>query len=131
MPKVSVIIPTHNRADLLKAAIQSVLDQTYTDFELLVCDDASNDHTQDTVAGFSDPRIIYKRYEKNSGVVELRNNAVNSSSGEYIAFLDDDDEWLPEKLEKQVSVLDRSSPETGPFSRERYFWTPNSEGRES
>lgn len=113
MPNISVIIPTHNRADLLKAAIQSVLDQTYTDFELLVCDDASNDHTQDTVAGFSDPRIVYRRYERNSGVIELRNNAVNSSSGEYIAFLDDDDEWLPEKLEKQVSVLDRSSPETG------------------
>lgn len=113
MPKVSVIVPTHNRADLLKAAIQSVLDQTYADFELLVCDDASNDHTTDTVAGFSDPRIIYTRYEKNSGVVELRNNAVDSSRGAYIAFLDDDDEWLPEKLEKQVNVLDRSSRETG------------------
>lgn len=113
MPKVSVIIPTHNRADLLKAAIQSVLDQTYPDFELLVCDDASKDHTRDVVAGFSDRRIRYTRYEENRGVVELRNNAVNDSNGDYIAFLDDDDEWLPDKLEKQVSLLDGSSAETG------------------
>lgn len=106
MPKVSVIIPTHNRAELVEKAIKSVLAQTYTDHEILVCDDASTDNTPHVMESFKDPRIRYTRYEKNIGVIEVRNNAVMKSTGSYIAFLDDDDEWHPTKLEKQVSVLD-------------------------
>lgn len=113
MPKVSVIIPTHNRAELVEKAIKSVLAQTYTDHEILVCDDASTDNTPHVIKSFKDPRIRYTRYENNIGVIEVRNNAIMKSTGSYIAFLDDDDEWLPTKLEKQVSVLDDSPDNLG------------------
>lgn len=113
MPKVSIVIPTHNRADLLKLAIESVMDQTYSDFELLICNDASTDHTQAVVERFADKRIKLTNYRMNKGVVELRNNAVKDSTGEYIAFLDDDDKWLPDKLEKQVNLLENSTVNTG------------------
>ena len=113
MLKVSVIIPTHNRADLLEKAVQSILDQTFTDFEILVCDDASTDNTPEVIERFKDERILYTRYETNRGVIEVRNNAVTNSRGEYIAFLDDDDEWFPTKLEKQVALLDGSPDKLG------------------
>ena len=113
MPKVSVIIPTHNRAELLGKAVQSILDQTFTDFELLVCDDASTDNTPELIKRFEDKRILYTRYETNRGVIEVRNNAITNSKGKYIEFLDDDDEWIPTKLEKQVALLDRSPDKLG------------------
>lgn len=113
MPKVSVIIPTCNRAVLVERAIRSVLSQTYTDFEILVSDDASTDNTPQVIGSFTDPRIRYTRYEKNRGVIEVRNDAVKNSTGSYIAFLDDDDEWLPTKLEKQLSLLDDSPDNLG------------------
>lgn len=113
MPKVSVIIPTHNRAELLKKAVKSVLDQTYTDFEILVSDDGSTDDTPQVVEGFSDKRIRSIRYSNSIGVAVVRNNALINSSGEYIAFLDDDDEWLPSKLEKQASLLEGTPHEMG------------------
>lgn len=113
MPKVSVIIPTHNRAMLLKKAIQSVLDQSYTDFEIMVYDDASTDNTPQVVESFTDKRIKFTRHERNIGVNEVRNNAVINSNSDYIAFLDDDDEWLPTKLEKQIGVLEGSTDKLG------------------
>ncbi len=113
MPKVSVIIPTCNRAELVKRAIKSVLNQTYSDFEILVSDDASTDNTPQAVEDFSDDRIRFTRCDNNNGVAVLRNNAVKSSKGEYIAFLDDDDEWLPSKLEKQIRLLEGSPDKLG------------------
>lgn|SRR3990167_988594 len=113
MPKVTVIIPTHNRAQLLEKAIQSVLNQTYTDFEVLVCDDASTDNTWQIVESFSDKRIRFVRYQKNIGVISVRNIAIVDSRGDYIALLDDDDEWLPPKLEKQLELLEGSSTKLG------------------
>lgn len=113
MPKVSVIIPTHNRSELLRVAIQSVLNQTFEDFEIVVVDDASNDDTEDVVKGIGDNRIEYIRHETNRGEGGTRNTGVKNSKGEYIAFLDDDDEWLPAKLQKQVAILDHSSKEVG------------------
>jgi len=106
MPKVSIIVPTYNRAPLLEKAISSALNQTYTDFELLVCDDGSTDYTPTLVKGFKDKRIVSTRYEKNKGVIGVRNDAILNSRGDYIAFLDDDDEWLPTKLEKQLHAFE-------------------------
>ena len=110
MSKVSVIIPTHNRAELLRAAITSVLNQTYQEFEIIVVDDASTDKTREVVASFHDGRIKYIRHEVNKGDAGSRNTGIRNSSGDFLAFLDDDDEWLPEKLQMQVGLL-RNSPE--------------------
>jgi glycosyltransferase involved in cell wall biosynthesis len=113
MPKVSVIIPTHNRAECLHAAIISVLNQTFQDFEIVVIDDASKDHTQEVIAHFNDVRIkaIHNQFSK--GDAAARNIGIIISTGEYIALLDDDDEWLPEKLSIQTCLLDNSPPEVG------------------
>lgn len=113
MPKVSVIIPTYNRAEFLSTAISSVLNQTYQDFEIIVVDDSSTDNTTELINSFSDSRIKYIRHETNKGGSAARNTGIKMSSGQYIAFLDDDDEWLPEKLEKQVELLGNSSPKVG------------------
>lgn len=103
-PTVSVIIPTYNRAHLVGRAIRSVLNQTYQDFEIIVVDDGSTDNTEEVVKSFNDPRIRYIRHEKNRGGSAARNTGIRATYGEFIAFLDSDDEWLPEKLEKQVLI---------------------------
>jgi glycosyltransferase involved in cell wall biosynthesis len=103
--KVSVIIPTYNRADYLKAAIASVLNQTFRDFELVVVDDASADNTAEIVRGFHDTRIKFIRHEARKGGSAARNTGIANSKYEYIAFLDDDDEWFPDKLRKQMQLL--------------------------
>jgi len=108
MPEVSIIIPTHNRAELLPRAIATVLNQTFQDFEIIVVDDASEDNTQDIMKNFADQRIRYIRHEINKGVATARNTGILNSQGRYIAFLDDDDEWLPGKLEKQFELLEKS-----------------------
>lgn len=112
-PIVSVIIPTFNRANLLLTAIQSVLNQTIEDFELIVVDDASTDDTQQRVAGIDDPRIRYILQEKNLGECGTRNTGLSAAQGQYIAFLDSDDEWLPNKLEKQLNVFRAAPDEVG------------------
>jgi glycosyltransferase involved in cell wall biosynthesis len=106
--KVSVIIPTYNRAEFLRSAIKSALRQTFTDFEIIVSDDKSTDHTREVVRSFKDRRIKYLLNEGNKGPSATRNTAILASKGEYIAFLDDDDEWLPDKLQRQVEILDKS-----------------------
>jgi len=108
-PKVSVIIPTYNRADLLPRAIKSVLSQTFQDFELIIVDDGSTDNTKEIVKSFQnkDERIKYV-YQDNQGESGARNTGLRESQGEYIAFLDSDDEWLPEKLEKQLELFQHS-----------------------
>jgi len=105
MPKVSVIIPAYNRAHLIPAAIQSVLDQTYRDFEIIVIDDGSIDATKEAVNSFKDARINYI-YQQNSGVASARNNGITASRGEYLALLDSDDAWLPDYLSLMVEKLD-------------------------
>jgi glycosyltransferase involved in cell wall biosynthesis len=113
MPKVSVIIPTHNRAEFLRSAITSVLNQTFQDFEIVIIDDASKDHTQEVITNFNDARIKVIRNQFSKGDAGTRNIGIINSNGEYIALLDDDDEWLPEKLKIQTCLLDNSSPEVG------------------
>jgi glycosyltransferase involved in cell wall biosynthesis len=113
MPTVSVVIPTHNRDRFLKAAIQSVLNQTFQDFELIVVDDASTDRTVEVVQSVADTRITYIRHETNKGGAAARNNGIRNACGQYIAFLDDDDEWMKDKLRRQVKLLDHSPREVG------------------
>lgn len=108
MPKVSVIIPTCNRSTLLRSAIVSVLAQTYQDFEIVVVDDCSTDDTQQVVSSINDKRVRYICHDVNKGVSAARNTGVLDSYSEYVAFLDDDDLWLPEKLELQIDLLENS-----------------------
>jgi len=105
LPRVSVVIPAYNHGRFVGEAIQSVLDQTFQDFELIVVDDGSTDHTREVVTTFPDPRVRYI-YQSNRGQAAARNAGILASGGEYVAFLDDDDVWLPTKLELQVQVLD-------------------------
>lgn len=104
-PLVSVIIPTYNRSAYLRQAIASVLAQTYPDFEIVVVDDGSMDDTAAVVAEFADTRIRYER-QANAGRSAARNRGLALARGEYIAFLDDDDLYLPDKLAVQVAFLD-------------------------
>ena len=97
-PAFSIIIPTFNRATLVLGAIQSVLDQTFADFELIVVDDGSTDNTREVIESINDPRLRYIRQE-NKGVSAARNTGVATSNGKYITFLDSDDEVLPTWLE--------------------------------
>lgn len=110
---VSVIIPTHNRAGLLPRAIRSVLAQTYANLECIIVDDASTDNTPQVVRQFADERLVYLRHETNRHVSAARNTGLAQAKGDFIAFLDDDDEWLPTKLEKQISLLQQALPSVG------------------
>ena len=112
---VSIIIPTYNCARLIGRAIQSVLNQTYRDFELIIVDDSSTDNTDKIVKKFQeqDKRVKYIRHEKNRGGSAARNTGIKNAKGEYIAFQDSDDEWLPEKLKKQIEVFKNTSSKVG------------------
>ena len=112
-PTVSVIVPTRNRAELLPRAIRSVLAQTYPDFELVIVDDGSSDNTPAVVAGFADHRIRSLRHRRNFGQSKALNTGIESARGQYVAFLDDDDEWLPHKLADQVAVFDAAPAQVG------------------
>src|SRR5436853_1669432 len=103
MSLVSVIVPTYNRRETIQAAIASVQRQTFTDWELIVVDDGSTDDTAALIEG-SDPRLVLIR-QKNQGVNAARNNGMLSARGQYIAFLDSDDEWLPHHLELSVAFF--------------------------
>ncbi len=107
MTCVSVIIPTHNRAGVLGRAVASVLAQTWADLELIVVDDGSTDGTAEVLAGFDDPRLTGMRQE-NKGVSAARNRGIAASRGEYIALLDSDDSWMPDKLHKQLRFMAES-----------------------
>jgi len=112
-PKVSVVIPTYNRAHLICRAIQSVLDQTYQNLEIIVVDDCSTDNTEEIVKDFKDERIRYIQHNENKGASAARNTGIKASQSEYIAFQDSDDEWFSDKLEKQIIAFYNSSPEVG------------------
>jgi glycosyltransferase involved in cell wall biosynthesis len=101
-PCISVVIPTYNRVDLLGRAIKSVLAQTEQDFEIIVVDDASSTDPSGVIDSFNDSRIRLIRHSKSKGGSAARNTGILNSQGEFIAFLDDDDEWLAEKLELQL-----------------------------
>jgi len=101
---VSIIIPAYNAEKYIARAIKSALNQTYKDIEVIVVDDGSTDRTAEIVKSFQDPRVRYI-YQENQNVGVARNNGIKESRGKYITFLDADDEYLPEKVEKQVKFL--------------------------
>ncbi|MCE7979657.1 MAG: glycosyltransferase family 2 protein [Caldilinea sp. CFX5] len=112
-PIFSVIIPTYNRAFLLARAIHSVLEQTFQGFELIIVDDFSTDNTFSIVESFIDPRIIYLRHTHNKGAAATRNSGIKYARGEYVAFLDDDDEYFPQFLMEMNLALSATSPNVG------------------
>lgn len=108
MPTVSVIIPVYNRETFIAEAIQSVLSQTFTDLELIIIDDGSTDNTAQIVQAVDDPRLRYIPQE-NRGVSAARNHGISLAQGDYIAFLDSDDSYLPTKLERQIALFQADS----------------------
>jgi len=107
-PVISVILPVHNRADVLGRAIQSVLDQQLTDFELVIIDDGSTDESVAVARSFGDPRIEIIELGKNRGGNVARNRGIRVAKAPLIAFLDSDDTYLPEKLTRNVAEFERS-----------------------
>ena len=105
-PQVSVIIPTYNRSWIIKEAIDSVLAQDYKEFELIVVDDGSTDHTSDVLDSYRN--VIKVLSQKNKGVSAARNRGIAEASGKFIAFLDSDDLWLPQKLSTQVEFFNKT-----------------------
>jgi beta-1,4-mannosyltransferase len=113
VPRVSVVVPVYNRPAKVRRAIESVLSQTYQEFEIVVVDDGSTDDTAHAVRAIVDPRIRCIRHETRRGGSAARNTGIRASAGEFIAFLDSDDEWLPSKLESQIAVFERSARDVG------------------
>lgn len=106
VPSISVVLPVHNRETLVGRAIDSVLAQTFQDFELIIVDDASTDGTPRALERYQDdPRVRLFRNEQNLGAGGTRNRGISEAKGEYIAFQDSDDRWLPEKLARQFETL--------------------------
>jgi len=106
LPLVSVVVPSYNHAKFIKEAIQSILSQTYQNFEIIIIDDCSTDGSIDVINTFVDPRIYVEQFRQNQGAVDALNYAISKANGEYIALLNSDDAWFPEKLDKQVSFLE-------------------------
>lgn len=104
---VSVIMPSWNTGKFIAESIQSVINQTYKNWELIIVDDCSTDNTDEVVNSFKDERIRYFKNTKNSGAAVTRNRALREAKGEWIAFLDSDDLWKTEKLEKQINFMNQ------------------------
>ena len=105
---VSIIMPSYNTGLYIEKSIQSVINQTYPNWELIIVDDCSTDNTDSIVEKISDSRIKYLKNKKNSGAAVSRNRAIKEAKGRWIAFLDSDDLWTPEKLEKQIQFMLRN-----------------------
>ncbi len=112
-PLVSIVIPTYNRGYCIEECIRSVQAQSYTDVEIIVVDDASGDDTRERVARIADPRLHYVAHEHNCGGGAARNTGIRHAGGDYIAFLDSDDRWTADKLEKQMQGLLAKGEEYG------------------
>lgn len=102
---ISIITPVYNSEKYIADTINSVLAQTYTNWEMLIADDCSSDNSAEIIKKYTDSRIKYFRLETNSGAAIARNKALEQAKGNYIAFLDADDTWKPEKLEKQLKFM--------------------------
>lgn len=110
MANVSIVIPAWNRAAHIESAIRSILNQTYRDFEIIVVDDASKDRTSDVVARLAscEPCIRLIRHEAQQGAQAARNTGIQTAAGRWVAFLDSDDEWMRDSLEKRLSLVQRT-----------------------
>ena len=120
-PLVSVIMPTYNCGRFIAESVQSVLVQTMPDWELQIVDDASTDDTSDELKPFLEtyPQIHYTRLPQNAGPAVARTEAIRRAAGKYIAFLDSDDLWVPEKLEKQIGFMERTGAKFSATAYER------------
>ena len=105
--KVSVIVPVYNSCEYIGSTLDSIINQDFKSFELIVIDDCSRDHTFQLICEWAekDHRILALRNDVNSGVAKTRNRGIDLAKGQYIAFLDSDDLWLPKKLEKQLGFM--------------------------
>lgn len=103
--KVSIIIPTYNRAKLIKKSVDSILNQTYDNIEVIVVDDCSTDNTKEVIKKIKDERVKYIKLKKNSGACVARNTGIKAATGKYISFNDSDDEYMSTKIEKQYNNL--------------------------
>lgn len=112
-PFVSIIVPTYNRANLIERSINSLLNQSYSNFEIIVVDDGSSDNTQEVIESFNEDKIKYYKHELNKGTPCAMNTGIKNSMGEFIAFQGSDDEWLPNKLEKEMVIFKESSEDVG------------------
>ena len=118
---VSIIIPTYNRANTLVRCIKSLLNQTYSDFEIIIVDDRSTDNSEAIIKNICDSRIKYIKHEKNLGANAARNTGIKYAVGEFIAFQDSDDEWVNNKLEIQLRELKNSNADIVASSFIRYM----------
>lgn len=117
---ISVVIPVYNREETIKGAVESILKQTYQNFELILVDDCSSDRSVEVMKTISDPRIRLICHEKNMGACAARNTGVRAAKGTYIAFNDSDDEWRPEKLEHQKKALEQNKADVVFCQMERH-----------
>ena len=106
-PLVSVIIPTFNRSYCIKKAIESVLSQTFKDFELIIIDNYSNDNTEQIIYNYKNKKIIYKKFYNNGVIASSRNRGIKLSNSKYVAFLDSDDWWKKDKLKVSIDILEK------------------------
>jgi glycosyltransferase involved in cell wall biosynthesis len=107
-PEISIVLPAYNCESFLKEAIESLLNQAFKDFELIIINDGSTDKTEDVIKSFTDPRIIYLKNENNSGLVYTLNKGIDAAKGKYIARMDGDDISLPTRLVRQKAILDEN-----------------------
>lgn len=128
-PRLSVIVPTYNRAHTIRLCLDSVLKQTFSTFELIVVDDCSTDATVEIVQSYADKRIRCITLEKNSGAQAARNRGIREAKGDWIAFQDSDDEWLPEKLEKQLLALGQVNFDPWTVVHTGAIWLDTATGR--
>ena len=123
-PLVSIIIPFYNSEKYIKRSLESILGQTYKNLEIILIDDGSTDRTVEIVKSYKDPRIIYL-FQKNQGQGPARNNGIKKSQGEYITFLDADDYYFPEKVEKQVRFLENHPEYQAVYCNALHFYSDN------
>ena len=131
-PLVSILIPTYNRAQTLALSLKSIVDQTFQDFEVVVVDDGSTDNTKALVESSLQGVSFKYIYQSNRGVAKARETGMRASEGEYLAFCDSDDLWLPEKLKRQMAVFTEDTAlvfsdayactETFPEPKVRFRW---------
>lgn len=120
-PIISVIIPTYNRGYIINRAIDSVISQTFKNIEIIIVDDNSNDNTKNLIVSYKDSRIRYLKHNINMGAQAARNTGIKNSKGDYIAFLDSDDEFLPNKLELQYNAFCNSPKKVGVIYSHAYI----------
>jgi glycosyltransferase involved in cell wall biosynthesis len=124
-PRISVIIPTFNHGRFIEKTIESVLNQSFQDLEIIIVDDHSTDNTKTVVQKYLDSRVYFIRHDINRGPGAARNTGIQCSAGTYIAFLDSDDEWAPEKLQLQLDLFTEGSYDLGLIYSAAEFVTNN------